>query len=284
MKVAVAIGYASIDYPAVLRGYFKPDHTVMIKERPTDAFPRPGGCPIYVARPLADSGCHTSMVTWVGADDMAELFRSCVARDGIDTAGIATVEGGTTPMCFVIYQEDGSCCCCFDPGLMGRERLNATQSRLIRSADLFCVTVGPPAIGAQALDLLAHDAAVAWVAKNDPLSYPKSLRAALGRRADYVFCNVHERPWIDEALAGREKPDPLIVETNGGQPVKAEFRGKKQYLDVPPLRFNDASGAGDTLAGGCLAAIAGGVTGAREIVAAGIAASNALLRQRSIDD
>src|SRR4030095_12633047 len=102
MKSAVATGYASIDYPAVLRGYLKPDHTVMIKERPTDAFPRPGGCPIYFARPPATSRCHTPRVTWVGADDMAELFRSCVARDGIDTAGIATVESGTTPMCFVI--------------------------------------------------------------------------------------------------------------------------------------------------------------------------------------
>ncbi|MGH8224220.1 MAG: carbohydrate kinase family protein [Woeseiaceae bacterium] len=284
MKAAAAIGYASIDYPAVLDGYFRPDHTVMIKERPTDAFPRPGGCPIYVARPLVDSGCHTSMVTWVGSDDLGEMFRSWAARDGIDTAGVATVEAGATPMCLVIYQEDGSCCCCFDPGLLGREQLNGAQSELIRNADLVCVTVGPPEINAQALDLVAHDAVVAWVAKNDPMSYPESLRAALGRRADYVFCNVHERAWIDEALAGRERPGPLIVETNGAQPVKAEFRGKEEYLDVPALRFNDASGAGDTLAGGCLAAIADGVTDAREIAAAGIAASTALLRQRSIDD
>jgi len=284
MKTAVAIGYASIDYPAVLDGYFRPDHTVMIKERPTDAFPRPGGCPIYVARPLVESGCHTSMITWVGTDDMAEIFRSWAARDGIDIAGIATVQAGATPMCFMIYQEDGSCCCCFDPGLLGREQLNAAQRELIRNADLFCVTVGPPEIGAQALDLVADDAAVAWVAKNDPLSYPESLRAALGRRADYVFCNVHERAWIDEALADRERPSPLIVETNGARPVKAEFRGKEEYLDVPPLRFNDASGAGDTLAGGCLAAIADGVTDAKDIAAAGIAVTSALLRQRSIDD
>ncbi len=284
MKRAVTIGYASIDYPAVLDGYFKPDQTVLIKQRPADAFPRPGGCPIYVARPLAASGCHTAMVTWVGVDDMAEMFRSWAASDGIVTAGIATVDSGITPMCFMIYQEDGSCCCCFDPGLLGQEALVQAQTELIRNADLLGVTVGPPKIGMQALKLVTDDAAVAWVAKNDPLSYPESLRAALGKRADYVFCNVHERAWIDSALVGREKPAPLIVETNGSEPVKAESGGEVEYLDVPRLRFNDASGAGDTLAGGCLAAIAKGETDAREIAAAGIAATTALLRQRSIED
>ncbi|MDH3616705.1 MAG: carbohydrate kinase family protein [Gammaproteobacteria bacterium] len=281
MKTAVTIGYASIDYPAVLDGYFKADHTVLIKQRPADAFPRPGGCPIYVARPLVTSTCQTSMVTWVGVDDMAERFRSWAARDGIDIAGIATVDSGVTPMCFMIYQEDGSCCCCFDPGLLGQEKLDSTQIALISGADLLAVTVGPPDVGMQALELVADDAAVAWVAKNDPLSYPESLRAALGRRADYVFCNVHEREWIDNALDGRERPDPLIIETNGSEPVKAEFRGEIEFVDVPTLCFNDASGAGDTLAGGCLAAIAGGETSPELIAAAGIAASTALLKTRS---
>ena len=284
MKQAVTIGYASIDYPAVLDGYFMPDQTVLIKQRPADAFPRPGGCPIYVARPLASSGCQTSMVTWVGVDDMGEMFRSWVARDGIDTAGIATVESGATPMCFMIYQEDGSCCCCFDPGLLGQEALDTVQTELIRNAELLVITVGPPDIGIQALDLVADESAVAWIAKNDPLSYPESLRQALGKRADYVFCNVHEREWIDEALVGRERSEPMIVETNGPEQVKAELGGEVAYLDVPALRFNDASGAGDTLAGGCLAAIANGETSAKEIAAAGIAATTDLLKQRSIED
>ena len=276
MKRAVTIGYASIDYPAVLAGYIKPNETVLIKQRPADAFPRPGGCPIYVARPIATSGCQTSMVTWVGVDEMA--------RDGIDIAGIATVESGVTPMCFMIYQEDGSCCCCFDPGLLGQEALDSAQTELIRNADLLCVTVGPPDIGTQALDIISNECAVAWVAKNDPLSYPESLRKALGERADYIFCNVHERGWIDAALVDRQRPDPMIVETNGSEQVKAEFGGEVDYLEVPTLHFNDASGAGDTLAGGCIAAIASGETHAKVIAAAGIAASTALLKLRSTED
>jgi ribokinase len=284
MTNAVAIGYASIDYPAVLGGYFKPNQTVLIKQRPADAFPRPGGCPTYVARPLAASGCQTSIVTWVGADDMAGMFRSWAAQDRISTSGIATVESGATPMCFMIYQEDGSCCCLFDPGMLGREVLDETQKGLIKNADLLGVTVGPPDIGTQALELVSDDAAVGWVAKNDPVSFPEVLRAALGKRADYVFCNVHEREWIDSAVVGRERPGPLIIETNGPEPVKTEFRGKVDYLDVPKLRFNDASGAGDTLAGGCLAAVAGSVTDPVEIAAAGIAAATELLKQRAVEN
>ena len=284
MKRAVVTGYASIDYPAVLDGFFKPDHTVMIKQRPADAFPRPGGCPIYVARPLAASGCRTTMVTWVGVDTMADMFRSSAAEDGIDTGGIATIDSGVTPMCFMIYQEDGSCCCCFDPGMLGQEALDSTQTELIRNADMLCVTVGPPDIGMQALDLVSDECTVAWVAKNDPLSYPESLRDALGKRDDFVFCNVHEREWIDAAMLGRERPEAMIIETDGAKPVKADFKGKVEYLDVPKLSFNDASGAGDTLAGGCLAAIAGGETDVKAIAAAGIATSTALLQRRSIEN
>ncbi len=284
MKKAVIIGYASIDYPAVLDGYFKADHTVMIKQRPADAFPRAGGCPIYVARPLAASGCQTVMITWLGVDSMAAFFRSTVERDGIDSAGIAAVETGTTPMCFLLYQEDGSCCCCFDPGLLGRETLNQTQTALLREADLLAVTVGPSDIAMQALELASDEAAVAWIAKNDPLSFPESLRMALGRRADYVFCNGQERSWVNAALTGRERSWPLIIETNGPSPVKAEATGTVEYVEVSPLSFVDPCGAGDTLAGGCLAAIAAGETDPKRIAAAGISASAALLRTRSIPD
>ncbi len=283
MKSAVAIGYASIDYPAVLDGYFKPDQTVLIKQRPTDAFPRPGGCPIYVARPLAAAGCQAAIVTWVGADQMAQLFRAWVAEDGIATTGIATVAAGATPMCFMIYQEDGSCCCCFDPGLLGKETLGQPQIDLVTKADMVCVTVGPPDLTTRVLDLVTEHTTLAWVAKNDPLSYPEPLRGALGKRADFIFCNARERAWIDAALTHRARPPPLIVETSGAGPVKAQVGEAVELLEVPALRFNDASGAGDTLAGGCLAAIAGGETDAGEIAAAGIAAATALLRRRAID-
>ena len=74
MTKAAIIGYASIDYPAVLDGFFRGDETVLIKERPADAFPRPGGCPLYVAVPIAEAGLPVSIITWVGDDSLGDLF------------------------------------------------------------------------------------------------------------------------------------------------------------------------------------------------------------------
>lgn len=280
-KVAV-IGYASIDFPAVLDGFFSADRTVMIKQRPADAFPRPGGCPLYVARPIAREGIDVSIVTWVGADPHGELFASWTGSDGVGVEAIATIKPGNTPVCFMIYQQDGSCGCLFDPGMLGRETLTDRQQEVIAAADLLCITVGPPAIARQALTLVDDDCKVAWVMKNDPLSYPMELRTALGARADYIFCNRQEREWVDEGIAETSKSrEPVIVETAGGDAVKAEWNGILARVDVEPLSFDDASGAGDTLAGGCLAAIVAGESDLRTVVQSGIDAAASLLRERS---
>lgn len=280
-RVAV-IGYASIDFPAVLDGFFEGDRTVMIRRRPADAFPRPGGCPLYVARPMAGDGIDVSIVTWVGADHHGELFTAWTESDGVGVKGIATIEPGNTPVCFMIYQSDGSCGCLFDPGMLGRETLTERQKELIAAADLLCVTVGPPGIANEALAHANGDCKVAWVMKNDPLSYPIELRLTLAERADYIFCNRQERGWVDEALA--ESPgrgQPLIIETAGAEAVTAERNGAHVRVDVASLSFDDASGAGDTLAGGCLSAIVAGESDLRTVVASGIDAAASLLRGRS---
>ncbi|WP_446830168.1 carbohydrate kinase family protein [Candidatus Foliamicus sp.] len=280
-KVAV-IGYASIDFPAVLDGFFAGDRTVMIRQRPADAFPRPGGCPLYVALPIAGQGISVSLVTWVGSDAHGELFVSWTRDGGVGVKGIATVDPGNTPVCFVIYQKDGSCGCLFDPGMLGRETLTATQEELIANAEMLCVTVGPPDIAREALSLISAECLVAWVMKNDPLSYPEDLRVALGERADWIFCNHQEREWVYKARAATAgRPRQVIVETAGGDAVTAQRGEKTVRVDVEPISFDDASGAGDTLAGGCLAAVIAGESDLRAVTAAGVNAAASLLRGRS---
>ena len=283
MSKVVVIGYASIDYPAVLDGFFKGDRTVMIKERPADAFPRAGGSPLYVARPVATLHGETSIITWIGDDQLGEFFRDQVTEGGVITDGVAIISPGNTPVCFLLYQQDGSCGCCFDPGMLGREALDLQQIDLIQGADLLCITVGPPQIGMRSLELISDECLIVWVAKNDPLSYPEELRQALGSKADFIFCNSHEREWIDSATQNRKGTNPVIIETNGAKPVKIEYEGKAEFVEVPQLIFNDASGAGDTLAGGCLKVIAAGETNPRSIVEAGIEAASQMLQQRTID-
>jgi ribokinase len=284
MTNIVVIGYASIDYPAVLDGFFKGDQTVMIKQRPADAFPRPGGCPLYVAQPLVSESNKVSIVSWVGDDNLGEFFQTSVADAGVDAKGIATIESGSTPICFMIYQDDGSCGCCFDPGMLGREVLSEHQINLIREADFLCITVGPSEIGQRALSLASDSCKVAWVAKNDPLSYPVGFRAQLGARADYIFCNQVEREWIDEALANRERSAPLVVQTGGANAIQIQQDSERRAVSVEPIVFNDASGAGDTLAGGCLKALADGDIDLQSIARSGIQSAAGLLQSRSSED
>lgn len=284
MKNVVVIGYASIDYPAVLDGYFRGDQTVMIKQRPVTEFPRPGGCPLYVARPIAGRGRDVAIITWIGDDEQGALFTRWTADDGIDTRGIATIESGSTPVCFMIYQVDGSCCCCFDPGMLGRESLTSDQEELLKNADLLCVTVGPPEIAMRALTLVSDQCVVAWVMKNDPISYPEELRIALASRARYIFCNDSERASVDNALQISDRDDsPLIIQTAGSGPVLAELAESSDRIDVPQLTFNDASGAGDTLAGGCLDSVCNAETNITAIAQSGVDAATSLLRSRSTE-
>lgn len=276
---AAILGYASMDYPAILDGFFAGDQTVLMKRSSVESFPRPGGCPLYVAGPLADSGVTTAIITWVGDDELGERFRQSVATHGIAPDGIATVSPGNTPNCFLLYQQDGSCGCCFDPGLMGREVLTDTQRGIISAADLVCFTVGPPDLAIEALNLLRADAKVAWVAKNDPISFPTKLRDLLGSRADYIFCNEAERSSVDDALSGRKRPAPLIVETNGAGAVHVTHDDQARELGVEPLEVSDPCGAGDTLAGGCLSALNAGKN-PEDVGRNGIAAARRLLEQR----
>ncbi len=280
MTVAI-LGYASMDYPAVLGGYFVGDQTVLMKRSTAASFPRPGGCPLYVAGPIVDSGVTTAIITWVGDDEPGEQFRRSVASDGIALGGIATVSPGNTPSCFLLYQPDGSCGCCFDPGTMGREVLTDAQRQTLAAADLVCFTVGPPDLARETLDLISADAKVAWVAKNDPVSFPSELRNQLGARTDYIFCNNAERPWVDRSLDCRKRPAPLIFETSGAGSVQIFQSDQIHKLGVDPLRVSDPCGAGDTLAGGCLSALHHGES-PQDAGRNGIVAARRLLEQRQL--
>lgn len=282
MTKVVIIGYASIDFPAVLDGFFKGDQTVLIKQRPADSFPRPGGCPLYVAQPIASRGMDVSIITWVGDDRYGEMYAERAEQGGVRVEGVASVQSGNTPVAFMIYQRDGSCGCLFDPGMLGQEHLTHAQTALIEDANLLCITVGPPDIAEEALSLISDDCTVAWVTKNDPVSYPEHLRRALGTRARYIFCNRNERAWVNNALErGTPPKNQLIVETSGGSAVVAQRDDHCTEVDVPPLAFDDASGAGDTFAGGCLTSLIDGEDDLSAIAGAGIAAAAELLRSRS---
>ncbi len=281
MKRALVCGYASLDFAVGLAGHYQPGHTVLINDRSSEPWPHPGGCALYCAKPLA-AAAHCQVLTWTGDDHHGDLYENEARAQGIDTSTVATVAGGATPVCMLVYERDGSCGCLFDPGFIGREVLTAVQQQAARQADLLCITVGPARIGERLLELARQDALVAWVAKNDEISFSASLRKALGMRADYIFCNPMERASVNAALQGRHRAAPVIVETAGSSAVVVE-QGElpRHTLPVCSLQVIDTTGAGDTLAGGTLAAVLSGETDSKAAVRQGIDAAYRLLLPRS---
>jgi len=273
---AVVIGYASLDYALLLETPARPGWTSRIRRR-APQWPRPGGCPYYVADALRRGGLPATVLTWIGDDPMGQTYLEHCRNAGIGDTGIAISAGGQTLTSILAYQDDGECACLVDFGNVDMS-VSTAQRALVATADLVCFTVGPPAAALALLEHVPTTANVAWIAKNDADSFPPALRQALGQRARWCFCNSAERPWIEDACAGRAI-QPLIVQTHGDAPVEVIEGGHHMQVVVDPLSVADATGAGDTLAGTTLAAL---MTGAEPVAAvvAGCAAARALLSAR----
>lgn len=274
------VGYAALDHPIQLAGQFRSHWTTPIRHRGVGPWPRPGGCHFYAGMPIARAGADAALVTWIGDDALGAQYRGHCTAQGMSDAGMAVIEGGDTPLCFLVYEEDGACACLIDFGLSGRETVTPAQAGVLAAADLVCMTVAPPQAAEQALSLTRPDAVIAWVTKNDPASFPPHFRQQLASRARYIFCNALELPWVDEALGG-DRGDRIIVQTNGAGEVLVHEQTRTTPIAVNPIDARDTTGAGDTLAGGTLAALIAGENDILRAVEAGVSAAADLLRPRS---
>lgn len=263
MTPVAVLGYASVDHVATVAGEVRWGWTSRIVSRSAEEWPRPGGCPFYVARALAGAGVPADVVTWTGDDDIGKRYESYCRRDHVGIDGIYAAPGATTLTTVLLYNERGDCACLVDFG-SAPAIVTSVQEQLVRTAHVVVVTVGPPECSERALELVRNDATVVWVAKNDPASFPPKLRARLGSRARYIFCNSEERAWINEVTAAAN-PERVIVETRGTDPIVVCANRAVTEVPVAALSVGDATGAGDTLAGATLAAL---LSGERDPVAA----------------
>jgi ribokinase len=207
------------------------------------------------------------------------LYRTSCGEQGIGVEGVVSIPDGATPLCFLVYQPDGSCGCLIDFGMSGQVAITREQERLIAAAELVCFTVGPAAASMRAMELIRPEATVAWIMKNDPASFIPPLREKLAQRAQFIFCNARERAWVDE-VTGDRPADQVIIQTGGAEAVQIHQSGSVTNLAVNALTMHDTTGAGDTLAGGTLAAILRGETDIVSAVREGIDAAYKLLSGR----
>lgn len=284
MTGGIAItGYASLDHVAMLDGVPRPGRTATILSRPPDAWPRLGGSPAYVAMALAAAGrTDARPLSWIGEDAAGDDYLRQLGDRGVLVDGIARIPGARTPMAILAYDPGGGCACLYDPGMPKGLDLTETQRGLVAAADWLCVTIGPTEATRASLAALRPDARLAWVVKDDPRALPPDLAAELAARADLICHSRAERAFVETALAraATMRPDRIIIETLGGAGAVASSKDRAITVATTPFETPDPTGAGDTFAGGVIAALARGLVDLASITEAGHASAAALLRTR----
>jgi ribokinase len=253
MKVVV-VGYASLDYVVRLDSPPAADRTSTILSRAAP-WPRLGGSPAYVAAALVAGGVAEAIpISWVGDDREGERYRASLAERGVSAGGVG-VRPGRTPICVLAYEPDGGCHCLYDPGLHAPAELDEGQRALIAAAEAVCITVGPTRATREALALAQAKAPLAWVVKADPRAVPGDLATALATRADAIIFSRGEAEFVDLAIgqtaAARQT---VLIETRGASEVAIKQNDVVHVVPVEAVETDDPTGAGDTFAGGFLAA------------------------------
>lgn len=268
-------GYASLDYPIGLAGQIGGDHTTLIDYRDPSAWPRIGGCPAYLSLAVAAKDETVSPITWVGSGAESDGFIETLRDAGAGTNGIARLPSKRAPTAILAYQGDGTCACLFDPVFAGEEELTQEQRELLASASHVCISVGPPQLTRAILDCRNKDARLYWVIKNDARCFTPDVCTEISAVADVIFCNSSER-----SLVGTVSPGTVIIETHGPDGISIEQGEQKQALPVEPLAARDTTGAGDTFAGGYVAAEMAGATDALAAAQSGLETARNMLTKR----
>lgn len=285
-RIAIT-GYASLDHVAMLDGTPRAGRTTTILDRPDHAWPRLGGSPAYVAAALVSNGvAEASPVSWIGDDEQGQAYRTQLAAHRIPDAGLTVVAGARTPVAILAYEPDGGCICLYHPGMPKGLGLSDTQKALIADADWVCVTIGPPAATEAVLDTIGEHTKLAWVVKHDPRAMSPELAARFAARADLICHSLAEADFLALAMeaGGPARPGQIVIETHGRSGAAFKRDGQTAFVPTAPLAVSDPTGAGDTFAGGVLAALAKGETDPATVVEAGHSAARALLETRRYDN
>lgn len=285
-RIAIT-GYASLDHVIVLDGDVVPGRTTTIINRSVKSWPRLGGGPAYVA--LAVHGAYPGAslpVSWVGEDALGDNYVAQLGGQGISGDGMEKVVGARSPVAVLAYDQHSDCAVLYDPGLPPGVGLSEAQRRIVQACEWVGVTIGPLAVNDQLLTLLRDDQKLAWVVKNDPKAITPAQSAALYERADLVFCNGRERAFLEDARATGPTPraGQIIVETQGRRGALFIRGDESHFVAAEPVEVTDPTGAGDTFAGGVIAAIMKGETDLEAIGRAGNAAARALLLDRKAEE
>jgi len=287
MSGLVITGYASLDHVVVLAGDIVHGRTTTISNRPDDAWPRLGGGPAFVAA-AAKRSYHGPVVpvSWVGDDALGKAYVDQLAQRHISSSGMVRVPDARSPVSILIYNPGGDCACLYDPGIKRDIGLSEYQRHLLEAASWICVTIGPKAVTDEVLQIVRDDQKLAWIVKNDPKALSPEQAARLAARADVIFCNGRERAFLAEAMKEERdlNPGQWLIETQGQRGALFERGGMQTFVPAEPIAVRDPTGAGDSFAGGVLAALLNGESDPLVLGRRGHKAAHALLTERKTEE
>ncbi|HWU62808.1 MAG TPA: carbohydrate kinase family protein [Ensifer sp.] len=287
MSGLVITGYASLDHVVVLSGGIVHGRTTTISDRPADAWPRLGGGPAFVAAAARRTYPGPIVpVSWVGSDALGETYIEQLSQRHVSSSGMVRLPGARSPVSMLIYNPAGDCACLYDPGIKGEIGLSEYQRQLVEAASWICVTIGPKTVTDEVLEIVRRDQRLAWIVKNDPAALSTDQAARLAKRADVIFCNGRERAFLAEVMSGQRarNPDQWLVETRGQRGALFEFDREQTFVAAEAISVRDPTGAGDSFAGGVLAALMNGETDPQILGRRGHQAAHALLSERKSEE
>ena len=234
------------------------DHVPLVGETVLggDLHQIPGGKGANQAVAAARLGRSVAMIGRVGDDSAAEILRSALEADGVDTAALLSTPGVASGVALIAVQDDGDNAIVVSPGANAKVTpADVDAAEAVRNAAVLLVQAEIP-MDAVVAAARAATGTVIW----NPAPAPESaIPGDLFETVDIVVPNqtelatlVGHHGHVNIEVAGElasRLPCPGVVVTLGGNGALVLTGGTITHVPAPRVQPVDTTAAGDSFCG-----------------------------------
>lgn len=259
------VGYASEDRKVSTEVFQGLGRTTIVR---SDYAPvtEPGAV-YFFARALRRRKASTTVISWLGNDDIADRYAASLRALGAGSSGLSCA-GTRSPTTHLYYGSDGEVASFFDPGDVNTSVTEA-QRHVVGQADAVIIGVAPSDAVLELLSLVPERAFLTWAVKADPAAVTRAVAKALADRANAICLSGGERAFLTEDrgldLEAMSRRGAVIVTTMSAEGALCTIDGEE--FTVPArerIEIHDPTGAGDTFAAGLTVGLARSTTSSRD--------------------